>query len=184
MFLMTVVDIVVVIVILLSAVFGVLRGFVKEAISLVKWVIATWVAATFTPKLSSIMPFDSDAGNQITAFALLFTCVFIFGGIVSYIVEQFVKKTGLSGADRVFGLLFGFLRGGVIIVVFVVIGQAVSLSSQQWWQDSTMLTRFEDVAVIFYDYVPQGRSSLDAKDVIDSIDTDAVAEEVIEQVNP
>jgi membrane protein required for colicin V production len=181
---MTVVDVVVVFVILLSALFGVLRGFVKEAISLVKWVIATWIAATFAPRLSVMLPVDSEAVSQAMAFGLLFICVFIAGAIVSFIVVQFVKKTGLSGADRVFGLLFGFLRGGVIIVVFVVIGQAVSLSSQQWWQDSTMLTRFEDVAIVFHDYVPQGGSSLGAKDVINFIDTDAVAEEVIKQVNP
>lgn len=181
---MTVVDVVVIFVVLLSALFGVLRGFVKEAISLVKWVIATWIAATFAPRLSTMLPVDSEAVSQATAFGLLFICVFIIGAVVSFIVVQFVKKTGLSGADRVFGLLFGFLRGGVIIVVFVVIGQAVSLSTQQWWQDSTMLTRFEDVAIIFRDYVPQGGNSLDAKEVINSIDTDAVAEEVIEQVNP
>lgn len=181
---MTVVDVVVVFVILLSAVFGVLRGFVKEAISLAKWILATWIAASFAPRLSPMLPIDSEAVSQATAFGLLFICVFIIGAIVSYIFVQFVKKTGLSSADRVFGLLFGFLRGGVIIVVFVVIGQAVSLTTQQWWQDSTMLMRFENVAIVLHDYVPQGRSSLDAKDIINSIDTDAVAEEVMKQVNP
>lgn len=181
---MTVVDVVVVFVILLSALFGVLRGFVKEAISLVKWILATWVAATFAPKLSPYIPFDSEAVNQATAFGLLFICVFIIGAIVSYVVEQFVKKTGLSGADRVFGLLFGFLRGGVIILVFVVIGQKVTLSTQQWWQDSTMLTRFENVAIALHDYTPQGVDSLGVSDVIDPADADAIAEQVIEQVNP
>ena len=157
---MTVVDVVVVFVILLSALFGVLRGFVKEAISLVKWILATWVAATFAPKLSPMLPIDSEAVSQATAFGLLFIC-----------------------ADRVFGLLFGFLRGGVIIVVFVVIGQAVSLSSQPWWKDSTMLTRFENVAIALHDYMPQTGSSIGASDIINSVDTDAVTEQVMEQVN-
>jgi membrane protein required for colicin V production len=181
---MTVVDVVVIFVILLSALFGVLRGFVKEAISLVKWVLATWIAATFAPKLSAMLPIESEAVSQATAFGLLFICVFIIGAIVSYVVVQFVKKTGLSSADRVFGLLFGFLRGGVIIVVFVVIGQAVSLSTQPWWQDSTMLMRFEDVAIVLHDYVPQGGVSSSASDIVNSVDTDAIAEQVIEQVNP
>lgn len=179
---MTVVDVVVVFVIVLSALFGLLRGFVKEAISLVKWILATWVAATFAPKLSPILPIDSEAVSQATAFGLLFICVFIFGAIVSFIIVQFVKKTGLSSADRVFGVLFGFLRGAVIIVVFVVIGQAVSLSSQQWWQDSTLLERFERVAIALHDYVPQSTTSFDTKDIVNSVDTKAVAEEVIEQV--
>ncbi len=181
---MTVVDVVVIFVIVLSALFGVLRGFVKEAISLVKWVLATWIAATFAPKLSLLLPFESEAVNQATAFALFFICVFIIGALVTHLIVQFVKKTGLSGADRVFGLLFGFLRGGVIIVIFVVIGQKVSLSTQQWWQDSTMLTRFENVAIALHDYVPDTGASLGASDIINSVDTDAIAEQVIEQVNP
>ena len=179
---MTVVDVVVIFVILLSALFGVLRGFVKEAISLVKWVLATWVAATFAGRLSPFLPIDSEAVNQATAFGLLFICVFIIGAIVSYVVVQFVKKTGLSGADRVFGLLFGFLRGGVIIVVFVVIGQKVSLSTQQWWQNSTMLTRFENVAIALHDYTPKSMDCLGVNNIVDPADADAIAEQVIEQV--
>lgn len=179
---MTVVDVVVIFVILLSALFGLLRGFVKEAISLVKWILATWIAATFAPKLSPMLPIDSEAVSLATAFGLLFICVFIIGAIISFVIVQFVKKTGLSSADRVFGLLFGFLRGGVIIVVFVLIGQAVTLSSQQWWQQSTMLKRFEKVAIALHDYAPQGVTSFSPKDVVDSVDTKAVTEEVIEQV--
>jgi membrane protein required for colicin V production len=110
--------------------------------------------------------------------------VFIIGAIISYIVVQFVKKTGLSGADRVFGLLFGFLRGGVIIVVFVVIGQKVSISTQQWWQDSTMLKRFENVAIALHDYTPQNVAPSGVSNIIDPADADAIAEKVIEQVNP
>ena len=90
---MTVVDIVVVFVIVLSALFGVLRGFVKEAISLVKWILATWIAATFAPKLSLLLPFDSEAVNQATAFALFFICVFIIHATTAGLVK---KLSGLS----------------------------------------------------------------------------------------
>ncbi len=179
---MTVVDVVVIFVIALSALFGLIRGFVKEAISLVKWILATWIAATFASRLSPLLPIESDAVSQATAFGLLFVSVLIIGAIISFIVVQFVKKTGLSSADHVFGLLFGFLRGGVIIIVFVLIGQAVSLSTQQWWQDSLMLQRFERAAILLHDYVPQGESMPGAKDLVESVDTKAVAEEVIEQV--
>jgi len=181
---MTVVDVIVIFVIIMSALFGVLRGFVKEAISLVKWILATWIAATFAPKLALILPIESEALSQATAFAMFFICVFIIGALVSHLVVQFVKKTGLSGADRVFGLLFGFIRGGVIIIVFVVIGQKVALSNQPWWQESTMLTRFENAAIALDDYIPKGGIPLGANGVMNSVDSDAIADQVIERVKP
>lgn len=177
---MSVVDIIVIFVICLSALFGVLRGFVKEAISLVKWILATWIAATFAPKLAPMLPIDSAAAAQAAAFASLFILVFIIGAIVSFVIVTFVKKTGLSGADRVFGFLFGVLRGGVIILVFVVVGQTVSLSNTRWWQDSIMLERFERVAIEMQDFIPDMKDAgVDTGEMVNE-----ATEHVIENVDP
>lgn len=177
---MTVVDIILLFVIALSAVFGVLRGFVKEAISLVKWILATWVAATFSSKLAPMMPLDSETAAQASAFAALFILVFLVGAMVSFALSSFIKSTGLSGADRVFGLLFGVLRGAVIIVVLVVVGQTVALSSYQWWQDSQVIEVFERITVRMQDYLPEMKES--------AIDTEQImqkgAEHVIDNVDP
>jgi membrane protein required for colicin V production len=177
---MTVVDIVVIFVIVVSALFGILRGFVKESVSLIKWVLATWIAATFAPKLTPLLPIDSEAASQATAFGLLFVTVLIIGAVVSFVFVQFVKKTGLSGADRVFGFLFGFLRGGVIIVVFVVVGQTVALSNQSWWQESILLKRFEDVAIVVHNYIPKNGSMIDTSGIVNSVDTDKLIERVVQ----
>ena len=69
---MTVVDVVVIFVICLSALFSLIRGFVKESISLATWIIAIWLAATFAPKLAAALPsgIESEAVRQAVGFGI------------------------------------------------------------------------------------------------------------------
>ncbi len=181
---MTVVDVIVIFIICLSALFGLLRGFVKESISLIKWVLATWIAATFAGKLAPMLPIESEAAAQATAFAVLFILVFMVSALVGFVVSTFVKKTGLSGADRVFGLLFGVLRGAVIILVFVIIGQKVSLSTAEWWQQSVMLERVERMAVQLQEYLPEIRERADETGEFVRDVSGKAAQKALENVDP
>ncbi len=157
---MTVVDVILIVVICLSALFSLIRGFVKEAISLATWVIAIWLAATFTPKLAAILPsgIESEAVRQAVGFGVLFVLSLMVGALVNMLVSQLVKKTGLSGADRLFGVLFGLLRGGLIIIVFVVIGGMTPLPETDWWQSSVLLQWFESTAIVIQQYIPEDLS--------------------------
>lgn len=153
---MTVVDIVVIFVIFLSALFSLIRGFVKEAISLATWIIAIWLAATFAPKLAAALPnsLESEAVRQAVGFGVLFVLTLMVGALVNMLVTQVVKKTGLSSADRIFGVAFGILRGGLIVIVFVVIGGMTPLPEADWWQSSVLLQWFESAAIVIQDYIP------------------------------
>jgi membrane protein required for colicin V production len=157
---MTVVDVVVILVICLSALFSLLRGFVKEAISLATWIIAIWLAATFATKLAAMLPLsiESEAVRQAIGFGVLFILSLMLGALINMLVSKVVKKTGLSGADRVFGVAFGVFRGGLIIVVFVVIGGMTPLPEADWWQSSVLLEWFESVAIVIQGYIPEDLS--------------------------
>ncbi len=157
---MTVVDVVVIFVIFLSALFSLIRGFVKEAISLATWIIAIWLAATFAPRLAEALPagIESEAVRQAVGFGVLFVLTLMVGALVNMLVNQVVKKTGLSGADRIFGVAFGVIRGGLIVVVFVVIGGMTPLPETDWWQSSTLLQWFENAAIVIQEYVPDDLS--------------------------
>lgn len=154
---MTVVDVIILFVIFLSALFSLIRGFVKEAISLTTWIMATWISASFAPRLAAILPdsIQSEAVRLAAGFGLLFLLTLMLGALVNFIVAQFVKKTGLSGADRVFGMAFGLLRGLVVIVVFVVIASMTPLPEQQWWKTSQLLGRFEQLTLMLKPYFPE-----------------------------
>ena len=94
--LMTVVDIVIIVVISLSALFSVLRGFVKEAISLASWVVAIWLAVTFAPRLAELLPpsIESEAVRQAIGFGVIFVLTLMVGAIVNKLTSQVVKKNG------------------------------------------------------------------------------------------
>jgi membrane protein required for colicin V production len=155
--LMTVVDIVIIVVISLSALFSVLRGFVKEAISLASWVVAIWLAVTFAPRLAELLPpsIESEAVRQAIGFGVIFILTLMVGAIVNKLTSQVVKKTGLSTADRLFGIAFGIARGGLIIVIFVVIGGMTPLTDTDWWQSSVLLQWFEQAAMVAQEYLPE-----------------------------
>ena len=157
---MTIVDVVVIFVIFLSALFSLLRGFVKEAISLATWIIAIWLAATFAPQLAEALPsnIESEAARQAIGFGVLFVLTLMLGTLVNMLVSQVVKKTGLSGADRIFGVVFGVLRGGLIIIVFVIIGGMTPLPEMDWWQSSMLLQWFESTAIVIQEYIPEDLS--------------------------
>jgi len=158
---MTVVDVIILFVIFLSALFSLLRGFVKEAISLTTWIAAIWIATTFSAKLAVMLPegIESEAVRLSVAFGLFFIVTLMLGALVNVVVANFVKKTGLSGADRVFGIFFGFLRGLLIIVVFVVVGSFTPLPEQEWWQSSNLLERFEKLSYMLKPYFPESSLS-------------------------
>jgi membrane protein required for colicin V production len=133
-----------------------MRGFVKESISLATWIIAIWLAATFAPKLAAALPvsIESEAVRQAIGFGVLFILSLMIGALVNTLVSQIVKKTGLTTADRVFGVAFGVLRGALIIIVFVVIGGMTPLPEAEWWQSSVLLQWFEGAAIAIQEYIP------------------------------
>jgi len=153
---MTVVDVVILTVICLSALFSLMRGFVKEAISLSTWIIGIWVSATFAAKMAAVLPFgiESEAVKQAAGFAVLFLMTLLVGALVNHLVGQIVKKTGLSGADKLIGIGFGFVRGGFIVLTFVFVGGMTPLPDFEWWQSSFLLEQFEGLAILLQDYMP------------------------------
>ena len=177
--LMTVVDIVIIVVISLSALFSVLRGFVKEAISLASWVVAIWLAVTFAPRLAELLPpsIESEAVRQAIGFGAIFVLTLMVGAIVNKLTSQVVKKTGLSTADRLFGIAFGIVRGGLIIVVFVVIGGMTPLTDMDWWQSSVLLQWFEQAAIMVQEYLPEDLNL--SYSPADLLPTDAATESTV-----
>ncbi len=142
------VDIVVLGIIALSVVIGLFRGLIREALSLATWVLAFWVGLTFADQVAGLLPFKlgSETLQSVAAFVILFVVVLILGSIVNYLAGHLIDKTGLSGTDRTLGLVFGLLRGGLIIAVLVLLASLTNMPNEDWWKHSLTLPYFHDVA--------------------------------------
>lgn len=141
-------DLAILIIILLSALISLIRGFVKESISLLTWIIAGVLAFRyFTPMASLLEPYVSAPTiRAIAAFGLLFVSTLVVGAIVNFIMSQLVSKTGLSGTDKALGVVFGAARGALIVTMVVLLASLTPMPEAEWWQESATVGMFQQLA--------------------------------------
>lgn len=145
---MATLDIAIVAVVLLSAAIGLVRGLIKEVLSLVAWMLAFALAILFSERLAAAMPpnWGAESVRLVIAFAALFILVLIAAAILQWVIGQLVSSTGLSGTDRMLGFLFGAARG-LLICVVMLMGLREIAADTEWWAASVArdeLLAFED----------------------------------------
>jgi membrane protein required for colicin V production len=142
--------------IVLSALVSLLRGFLREAMALVGWAAAVWMALTFTEEVAVIFQnhIEVPSVRLAAAAALLFLGTLLVSGLVVFLLGQLVDKTGLSGTDRVLGVVFGAGRGVVIAALLVMLAGLTPLPQDPWWRQSLLLPYFERVAVSMREMLP------------------------------
>jgi membrane protein required for colicin V production len=135
-------------VIALSALISLIRGFVKESISLLSWIAAGIVAFRYFSAMAELLePYLADPTiRSMAAFAILFISTLIVGAIINFIMSQLVSKTGLSGTDKALGVVFGGARGVLIVTMIVLLASLTPMPEAQWWQDSAMVGFFQELA--------------------------------------
>lgn len=147
-------------VILLSAVISLIRGFVKEAISLAIWISAFFIASQFYADLATYLTkLDDLMIRNGVAIAILFVSTLVLGGLINYLISQLVQFTGLTGTDRALGLVFGALRGLLIVSALLFFFDTFTpLSSSKWWGTSVLIPEFSLIIEWFFEYLQNNSS--------------------------
>ncbi|MEP6882763.1 MAG: CvpA family protein [Dokdonella sp.] len=141
----------------LSILMGLWRGFVGEVMALVCWVLAFWVAWTFGPALADHFSASISVPSVrvMLGYILCFVTVLIAGAIVSYLLRKLVSGSGLSGTDRMLGMVFGLIRGFALVVLVVLLMKFTPVVRDDWWQSSRMLPTFERSASWVTAFLPE-----------------------------
>lgn len=137
---------------------GALRGFVLEALSLVLWPLAAFIAWLLADQATGV--FKSIIGDQqlrlVAAFVLVFLVVFIVGTIIVYVIHRALPLRGvLRKPNLILGAVVGLLRGGIIIVIVFLVAGITSLPQRPWWRESILAPHFQKVAVAVGSHMPR-----------------------------
>jgi membrane protein required for colicin V production len=135
-------DWIILVIVVMSTLISVWRGFVKEALSLAAWVAAFLISTSFAARLSLKMTdfITNDAFRYAAAYVILFASTLILGAIVNKMLAGAIKATGLTGTDRALGTVFGFARGLVLVLVMVFVLRALlNADEQDFMRDSRLL---------------------------------------------
>ncbi len=141
----------------LSVLVGLWRGLIAEVLALVIWVAAFWVAWTFGPQVAVYFEshIDVPSARIILAYALCFVVVLVVGALVKFVLGKLVSGTGLSGSDRLLGMLFGLARGVLVVAIAVFLLGFTPFTRDPWWQQSRLLPTFTATADWLGSRVPE-----------------------------
>jgi membrane protein required for colicin V production len=121
-----------------SILWGVWRGLVREVISLAGWVVAFLAANLFAGPLSAALPaaLRSPELRVLIAFVAIFFASLVLAGLVALLLSRLAKAAGLAALDRALGALFGLCRAALIVAAFALLAGLTALPHHPLWTHS------------------------------------------------
>jgi membrane protein required for colicin V production len=140
----------------ISALISLFRGFVREALSLSGLAIAVWISVTFYSPVAELLTgyLSVPTARRVLAFIGLFVITLIAAGLINHLIGKLVEKAGLSGTDRMLGVIFGALRGMVIVGLFVGLAGMTEVPRDPWWNESVFMPHFQALVEIGVGLLP------------------------------
>jgi len=150
-------DFVIMAIIVLSITISFFRGFLKESISLITWVMAVVVALKFASRVTDLMQslIHSEILRYLVAFLALFTLVFILGVIINLIVHRLIDVVGLTIVDRVLGIVFGSARGLIAVAVILMFLSVTPMEDTKWLATSQLAPEFTSMVTWLDGFMPE-----------------------------
>tara|TARA_Y100000992_G_scaffold51485_1_gene30469 strand:+ start:151 stop:735 length:585 start_codon:yes stop_codon:yes gene_type:complete len=156
-----------------SGIISFTRGFTKEFLSLFLWIAAFIAAISLeylaTPKINEFI--GNEEISKIISYIVVFIIFIFIGGIVIKFISKLIKWSGASGFDRFLGVLFGLIRGLIVLfVIFLLLPSGLK---------TTDLINNSKITPIIQKYAPEIEEYF--RDLIDNRN---VVEEALEIIEP
>jgi membrane protein required for colicin V production len=128
-------------IVLLSSLIGYIRGFLRETIALVAWVLGLWLAWQYAPQVQPYLGgLLADSAMQVwVARIIILFAVLLAGALIGFILAYFVRHSPFGVLDRTFGVVFGLARALVVIGLVIMGGQLLEMQSEPWWRESALM---------------------------------------------
>lgn len=131
----------------ISMIFGLFRGFVREAFALAGWIAAYVVAQLFHEPLQALLAdlITTPSLRLMVAWGSLFVLTLLLAALLGYMVRSLMEFAGAGGLDRLLGGGFGLLRGLVLVLAGLIL-MAPLTGKDPWWHEARlpgMFMRYE-----------------------------------------
>jgi len=140
----------------LSALVAFFRGVVRSLIGLVAWIVGIVAGIVFAAPVASLLPEFPDYPllPHALAFVIIFLVAIVIGALIAWPMHAVIHKAGLGFVDRGLGLVFGLIRGGILVLAFVLAAGFSPLVERDWWQNSLLAAPFEALAMSMKPWLP------------------------------
>jgi membrane protein required for colicin V production len=153
---MSIVDVAIVLMVVLSALLGFRTGLIQSVFSLTGLiagiVIASWQYKHFGNELARIVH-DLDIAEAIS-FCLIALLVMVTAGLLGMLLKSVVHGVGFAWLDKIAGLIFGLVRGGVLVILCVVV-LAAFFPDTRWLGDAQLSRYFLGVTHLTTKVTPE-----------------------------
>lgn len=153
---MTVFDYIVIAVLTVSLIFGFWRGMASEVLALAAWILAFILSRRLGQQAGDFLltGVDDPMLRSMGGWVLAFVGVLFLMAICRHLLRGLIRAIGLGMADRVFGLIFGFGRGTLIVLLLVAVAGMTPLPQQAWWKNALLATHLEKAVAITAPWLP------------------------------
>ena len=153
---MTGFDYVVIAIVAASVLLGAWRGVVGEIIALVAWVLAFFAAKYWGEEVAQALfsGIANPALRLVAAWVAVFVVVLMVMALLRLAIRGLLKALGLSLSDRLLGVVFGAVRGGLIVQVLVAAGGMTSLPKEKWWGEAYFSAPLETAVLVGKPWLP------------------------------
>ena len=161
---MTPVDYLLIAIVGISLLFGVIRGFLRESVALLGWLVGLWLAwhhsALLVPYLGGAL-----TGTELQVWVarlIILLAVIVTAWLIGSLLGYLVQRSGLTlGVDRILGGVFGLVRGAVIVGFAIMLADAAEMQDEPWWQQSKLIPVGVEMAAVLRGYVETGRQAIE-----------------------
>lgn len=127
-------------IILVSALLGLVRGFLREVASLLLWMLGFWLAIRYAAVVGDAFRFvKSDEDRLIIGYVVILVVILIASTVVGMLLKKLVEGSGAGVGDRSLGTLFGTVRGVVIVTTLIMLGSMALTPQPRWWRESKLI---------------------------------------------
>ncbi len=139
-----------------SVLLSIMRGFVREVLALISWVVAFIVARLYALELVPLLPeaIPNEELKMLAAFLIVFLTTLLLCSLLAIALSHIFKKVGLGWIDRGLGAVFGVLRGILVVCILVLLAGFTGFPRDPMWRNAMFAAPLEAVVLAQLSWLP------------------------------